>query len=552
MLDWAASRRIGFSAVLSVGDMADADFGDLVALFAEDEATSAILLYVEGIVDAAGFLAAAGAASLSKPVIAIKAGRSQAASKAALSHTGALAGSYDIYRAAFRRAGVILVETLDELFDAAAAVEAIPPLTGDRLAILTNGGGAGILAVDALDTVEGRLAPISDAALAALDSKLPAGWSRANPLDIIGDAHADRYCIALETLLTEPEVDAVLVVNCPTALASGREVAEAVTATIAEARMRGSDKPVLACWLGDGNAAAARDIFAEAEIPLYETPGDAVRGFSYLVQAGAERRRIPPDRSGASAERAGAEAVSLIATVRADNRTLLSEIEAKQLLALFGIPVTPTKFAKTPAEVAEACAEFAAPFVVKIVSPDMTHKSDVGGVVLGLADAEAAEAAAEAMQTRLREAFPDARLDGFAVQPMIRRKHAHELFAGIVTDPTFGTVLMFGAGGTAVEVLHDKVIGLPPLDRALARSMIAETRIAKLLAGYRDRPAADIEGIADMLCALSAMAVAVPDIVELDVNPLLADAEGAIALDARVVITSEPAEASHVALLGRD
>lgn len=550
MLDWAAARGIGFSAAISVGDMADVDFGELIALYAADEATRAILLYVEGIGDAPGFLAAAGAASRVKPVIAIKAGRSEAAGRAALSHTGALAGAYDVYRAAFSRAGIVLVDTLDELFDAAAAVEAVPPFAGDRLAIVTNGGGAGILAVDALDDIGGRLAHLSDASVAALDARLPTGWSRANPIDIVGDAHADRYRAALDTVIDEEVVDAVLAINCPTALASGREAAEAVAAAVGAARTRGNRMPVFACWLGDDNAAAARGIFADADIPFYETPADAVRGFSHVVRAGAARARTEPAPSPAPDEAALGEARALLAEVRAAGRTLLSEVEAKRLLALFGVPVAPTRLAASPAEVADACAEIDAPYVVKVVSPDMTHKSDVGGVVLGLADATTAAAAAEAMAARLARAFPEARLEGFAVQTMIRRKRAHELFAGIATDPTFGTLIMFGAGGTAIEVLDDKAIGLPPIDPRLARAMIAETRIARLLAGYRDRPAADLESLAAVIVRLSRMAEALPEIAELDVNPLLADAKGAIALDARVVVTADRSPRSRIALLG--
>jgi acetyltransferase len=538
MLDWAGARGIGFSAVVSVGDMADVDFGELIALFADDPETKAILLYIEGISDAQRFMKAARAASRVKPVLAIKAGRGAAAGRAALSHTGALAGAYDVYQAAFRRAGIILVETLDELFDAAAVLAEIPPVMGDRLAIVTNGGGGGILAVDALEAAHGRLAALSDATLAELDRTLPPGWSRANPLDIIGDAHADRYRVAVKAALADPGVDAVLVINCPTALVSSQEVVDALIATVEESRRAGNAKPVLACWLGDRNAASAREAFTRANIPLFETPAEAVRGFSYLVQAERVRHDPQPlqrDVRGTEARQEAAEA--LLDAVCADGRTLLSEIEAKRLLALYDIPIVPTMLAPSAAAVADMAAGLEPPLVVKIVSPDITHTSDVGGVVLGLADARAARAAAEAMAERIGRDYPDARIAGFAVQPMIRRKQAHELFAGIASDPTFGPLVMFGAGGTAIEVLNDKAIGLPPIDEEGAREMVCATRISRLLGGYRDVAATNISAIASVLVALSSMATELPDIVELDINPLLADAQGAIALDARVVIS---------------
>lgn len=537
MLDWADARSIGFSAVVSVGDMADVDLGDLIDLFADDDETTAILLYVEGVTDAPKFLAAARKASRIKPVIAIKAGRSAAAGKAALSHTGALAGAYDVYQAAFAQAGIILVDTLDELFDAAAILGSVSRIAGERLAVVTNGGGGGILAVDALDAQAGMLATLSDDIVAKLDAVLPIGWSGANPIDIIGDANAGRYAAAIDIVLLDPNVDALLVINCPTALAPPCEAVAAVVGSVARARERGLGKPVLACWLGDHNVAGARSALAEARIPLFDTPAAAIRGFSYLVQAEAGRQVSAVLPAPPAADEREAEARTLLAAVRADGRTLLSEIEAKRLLALFGIPVVPTVLAASPDAVREACRTLTPPYVVKIVSVDISHKSDFGGVVLGLPDAEAAHAAASAIGARVRAGWPQARVDGFAVQPMIRRRQAQEVFAGIACDPTFGTMLMFGAGGTAIEVLRDKAIALPPIDSAMASQMIGRTRIARLLAGYRDVAGADVQAIEAVLLALSDMAVSLPEIDELDINPLLVNAEGVIALDARVVLS---------------
>lgn len=532
ILDWAQARGIGFSAVLSVGDMANVGLDELVTLFANDLETSAILIYLEGLTDGQSFLKAARAARVRKPIIALKAGRSRAAARAAKSHTGALAGAYDVYRAAFRQEGIVMVETLEDLFDAAAVLGRVSIPHGDRLGIVTNGGGAGILAVDALTGRPGALATLSDTTIAKLDTTLPAGWSHANPVDIIGDAPPDRYRGAIEAVLADGGVDALLVMNCPTALADGEAVVRATVETVRGAR---GGKPVLACWLGESNARMAREGLADADIALFETPDDALRGFSYLVQArDDEERSAPVARPVADAVLAKAK--QLVSDVRTDGRSVMSELEAKTLLGLFGVPVAPTRQVETPQAVMAACAELTGPYAVKIVSPDLTHKSDIGGVVLGLSDATAARSAAEAMLDRITASHPDARIQGFSVQPMIARKQAHELFAGIATDPTFGPVLMVGAGGTAVEVLADRAMRLPPLDRAEAEAMLGETRISRLLSGYRDVPATKRDAIVDVLLSLSDLALSLPEVAELDVNPLLADAEGVIALDARILL----------------
>lgn len=533
VLDWAAGRGVGFSGVISVGDMADVGLDELVELFGNDEGTSAILIYLEGLADARPFLAAVHSLGGRKPIIVLKAGRSQAAARAAQSHTGALAGAYDIYRAAFRQNGIVMVDTLEELFDAAEMLARNRPSQGDRLAVITNGGGAGILATDALAGTPARLAILSAETQAALDAALPPTWSKANPVDIIGDADGARYRAAIESVLGDPENDGLLVMNCPTALNSCSDIAAAVTDTL---RASGTTKPVLACWLGDANARAAVDAFEKSDIASFETPEAAVRGFSYLVQAGRPAPPLPSLGRDVP-EEAVAKAKALIASAREDGRTVMSELEAKALLTPFGIPVASARQASSPEEVRAACGTIEAPYVVKIVSPDLTHKSDIGGVALGLANAEAAMGAAESMYQRIRAARPDARLQGFSVQPMIRRKRAHELFCGIAADPAFGPVLMVGAGGTAVEVLADRAIRLPPVDIREAEAMLAETRISRLLAGYRDVPATRLDAIANVVVALSDIARLLPEISELDLNPLLADEAGVIALDARVILS---------------
>jgi acetyltransferase len=413
---------------------------------------------------------------------------------------------------------------------------------GDRLGIVTNGGGAGILAVDAMEGLPGRLAQLAPATLAALDMALPATWSCGNPVDVIGDAGPERYRAAIAAMLADPGIDALLVMHCPTAIAD----AGAIAALIDEFQAT-TAKPILGCWLGETNARRARDTLAKAAPAggapvLFSAPEDAIRAFSYLVQASHAADQGPPIRHAASGESAARvlAARSLIAAVRADGRTVLSEPEAKALLAGFGIPVARAVAVATPEAVEAACASIDPPYVVKIVSPDLTHKSDIGGVALGLADPHAAREAAQAMLAHVTAIRPQARLQGFSVQALVRRKQAHELFAGFTTDPAFGPLLMVGAGGTAIEVLADRAIRLPPLDRGTAEAMLAETRISALLAGYRDVPATHREAIVEVVLALADLCRQVPGIAECEVNPLLADAEGVIALDARVLLAPEP------------
>ncbi|WP_419318675.1 acetate--CoA ligase family protein [Caulobacter sp. ErkDOM-E] len=549
LIDWASTRQLGFSGIVSVGDMAEVDLGDLIDLFAADPHTDAILLYIEGVTHAAKFMASARAAASIKPVIALKAGRNPASGRAVRSHTGALAGAYDVHVCAFERAGIVQVESLTELFDAAAVLRVGQGLAGDRLAIITNGGGAGILALDAMTTREGVLAELAPQTLERLNAVLPAGWSHANPVDLIGDAPVERYRMALDAVLSDPGVDAVLVMNCPTALTQPRDIAQGVADSVVAARGRGVLKPVIACWLGDANQDVAGPILSAAGLPMFGAPDSAIRGFGHLLAA----RRAKAGLSGAQGRREPrtddrAAAVALIQTARSQGRTLLNEIEAKDLLGAYGVTTVPTRLAATAQDVAGVCAELAPPYAVKIVSPQISHKSDVGGVALDLPDARAAGAAAEAMAARVAATLPDATITGFAVQTMIPLGRAHELIVGLALDATFGPVVMVGAGGKAVEVLKDHALGLPPLGGDQARAMIARTRISRLLAGYRDEPRADIDGVVATLEALSAIATDLPDVVELDINPLRVDARGVMALDARIVISQEPGLASRLVL----
>ena len=540
VLDWAAARGLGFSHIVSLGDMSDVDFGDLLDYLAQDEATRSILLYVESIKHARKFMTAARIAARAKPVIVVKSGRSQSGAKAAMSHTGALAGSDAVYDAAFRRAGMLRVFELREIFEAAETLSRKLTVRGDRLTILSNAGGAGVLAADALDERGGVLAALAPAVKAQLDAVLPAAWSQANPIDIIGDAPGKRYADALAALAGNPDQDAILVMNCPTGMVAPEEASGAVLAALGP-----KHPPVLTCWLGEATAQIGRGDFAAAGIPTYETPDDAVRAFMHLVDYGRNQDLLletPP--AGADVPSAGrAAARALVETVLAQGRTLMSEAESKALLAAYGVPVVETRVVKDAAQAAQTAAEMTGPFVLKILSPDITHKSDVGGVRLNLAGPAEVTAAAEEIFEHVAAHAPKARIEGFTLEPMIVRPSARELIVGLIDDGVFGPVVLFGQGGTAVEVVADRALGLPPLNSVLARDMIGRTRIAGLLKGYRDVAPADMAAIESVLIRLGDMAIDLPEIAELDINPLLADAQGVMALDARVVVRMAPAKA---------
>ena len=531
VLDWAKSRGIGFSKFISLGDSADVDFGDTLDYLARDADTRAILLYIEDIRHARKFMSAARTAARGKPVLVLKAGRAPEAAKAAASHTGALAGMDAVYDAAIRRAGMLRVFTTEDLFSAVETLAHARPLAGERLIILTNGGGPGVMATDALIAEGGKLTVLSAATSSRLDDVLPANWSCGNPVDIIGDAPAARYAAALAVLLDDPQADALLLIHAPTAIVPSARIAAEIAPLLTA-----SGRTTLACWLGGEGVAAARQIFSDAGIPTYDTPEDAVRGFMQMVHYRHNQTLLiqapptlacdfTPDRSAAQAHASAA---------LAEGRTMLSEPEAKIMLAAYGIPVVETRIAATVDEAVQAAIAIGFPVAVKILSPDISHKSDVGGVVLDLESAEAVGAAAAAMHRRLSTLMPAARLKGFSVQAMARRVAGQELIVGMTTDPVFGPVILFGQGGVAVEVMDDTTIGLPPLNMVLAHDMVSRTRVARLLAGYRDRPAADIDAVCRALIQVAQLVSDIAEIAELDINPLLADAHGVIALDARI------------------
>ncbi|MDH3453251.1 MAG: acetate--CoA ligase family protein, partial [Gammaproteobacteria bacterium] len=546
ILDWAKSRHIGFSHFISVGDSADVDFGDLLDYLGSDAQTSAVLLYIESIDEARKFMSAARAAARNKAVIVVKSGRVAESAKAAASHTGALAGSDDVYDAAIRRAGMLRVETTEDLFDAVETLSRVRRCSGESLAILTNGGGPGVMATDALIKAGGKLAELRSATVADLDSVLPNNWSRGNPVDIIGDAPAQRYVDALQVLAHAAEVDAILFIHAPSAIVGSRAIAEALVPVI-----KSAGRSVLSCWLGGDGVGDAARLFTAEGLATYASPEDAAKSFMQLVAYERNQRTLTetPSSIPTSFEPDLQQAREIIRAVIDEQRELLSESEAKQLLAAYGIPIVETRVATNAEKAANSALEIGFPVAVKVLSPDISHKSDVGGVVLHLDNAEQVREACKGIIERASTLQPGARLQGFTVQSMVNKPTAHELILGVASDAVFGPVLLFGQGGTAVEVIGDRAVALPPLNQVLAREMVQRTRVSRLLAGYRDRPAADLDAIYAALIKLSQLVADLPQVIELDINPLLADADGVIVLDARVrVMPSTVTSATHLAI----
>ena len=573
MLDWARARAIGFSHCVSLGEHADVDFGDMLDYLASDSKTRAILLYIESIEAPRKFMSAARAAARNKPVIVVKAGRSQQGQRAAASHTGALAGSDLVYDAAIARAGMLRVDTLQQLFLAAETLTRFRTNPCEELTILTNGGGAGVMAADAASHAGVKLADLGPALLQRLDAVLPANWSHGNPIDIIGDAPVERYVQALQVLNDDPAAAAVLFIHAPTAIVSSADIARALVPLASQPSPR-----LMACWLGEAAVAEARRTFQDAGIAGYPTPEEAVRAFSMLVTYRRNQAQlmeapavVAPALSSTAASTKlpgqGAETAAvhplvqleqplvqhvptLVQQVLAEGRDMLTEPEAKAVLSAYGIAVVATHSVGPQPPAAVGAAEaIGFPVVLKILSADISHKSDVGGVALNLDNAAAVQDAALAMLARVRQVRPDARIDGFTVQSMVRRSHAHELIVGASIDSVFGPVILFGQGGTSVEVVADRAVALPPLNAVLARALVQRTRVAKLLGGFRDTPATDQDALHAVLVAVSQLLADVPQIAELDINPLIVNHAGAIAFDARIrVSSSAPAGAQNFAI----
>lgn len=547
--DWAAPHHLGFSALVSLGNSLDIDFGDVLQFLTNDPDTKAILLYVEGVHDAQSFISSLRYAARTKPVIVLKAGHHAQSSNAAHTHTGALIGNDAVFDAALARAGVVRAQTFGQLFAAAEILSPGKRANGNRLGIITNGGGAGVLAADRAGDKDIDLAQPSDDTISALDKVLPEFWSRANPIDILGDAPPEHYAAALKAGLEDPNFDGLLVMLTPQAMTDATAVAQAVVDAMPE---RGG-KPVLACWMGETSVVEGRKLMSSNGIPDFATPEAAVEAFSYLAQHHRNRTLAlevpdplhdahPPDIEGAR---------MIISAALAEGRSMLNDIESKAVLRAFHIPINVTIEARTTSEALIAAETVGYPVAIKINSPQIPHKSDVGGVRLNVPTAADVAQAFHDITRRAAEARPDAEIRGVAIETMAKVEDARELVIGVTRDPIFGPAIMFGAGGTMVEILRDSAVSLPPLNEVLANRLINRTRVARLLEAFRDRPAVNREAVIDVLLRVSDMVCELPQITEMDINPLFAGPDGVLAVDARIGIARPPAKDGpydHVAI----
>ena len=549
VIDWAIDEQIGFSHVVSLGNMLDVDLGDMIDYLAQTPATRALILYVESVTNPRKFMSAARAFARGKPIVVYKAGRYPASAKATVSHTGAMAGEDTAYDAAFQRAGMVRVDRIEDVFATAELLARERPPSRARLGIVTNAGGPGVMAADTLIARGGELSELAPETVAGLREALPPTASTANPVDILGDADPDRFGAAVRALLGDPGVDAVLVVLTPQAMTDPLGAATAVT----EAR-RSSRKPVLAAWLGGPSVQPGMRALSAAGVATYDYPEQAVEAFMHLV---AYARNIEilyetPRALPVSFTLDRARVKDLMSTVLAEGDDVLSESSAKALLEAYEIPVTKPLSAETPDAAVAAAERLGYPVVLKVRSPEITHKTDVGGVATGVDTPEAVRAAYQRILASAAERRPDARLRGVTVQPMVATP-GHELLLGARKDPTFGAVILVGAGGVAAELLGDRAVGLPPLNERLARRLLHSLRTWPLLAGHRGRPAADLDSLLEVLIRFSHLVADYPEIDEIEINPLLATSSGAIALDARAVVDralagNPPPPFSHLAI----
>ncbi len=545
ILDWATANDVGFSAFVSVGSMADVDFGDLIDYFGTDAATASIILYVESINNARKFMSAARHFAMTKPVIVVKSGRSARGALAAASHTGAIAGDDTLYSAAFRRAGVVRVDEIEDLFDASEALSLVGSPRGPRLGIVTNAGGPGVMACDRLLSLGGELAEFGPETDAKLTAALPTFGSRGNPVDVLGDADAARYGAAAQAVIDDPNCDGVLAILTPQAMSDPAGTAQALVEVAGTHRT----KPLLTSFMGEIKVADGLKVLRSGHVPTFDTPEDAVRAYMYMWQYARNLNNLYETPADVLADfTPDREAVkNLFVSVAREGRAVLTEPEAKAVLAAYEVPVNTTLVATTAKQCAAAAAKIGFPVAIKILSHDITHKSDVGGIVLDVNSPEAAMEQFAVVTANAKKAVPKAAIIGTTVQAMAARG-GYETIIGAKKDPTFGPALLFGLGGTDVELYQDVSVDFPPLNQALAHAMIQKTKVARLLGGYRGKQASDLGALEQALIKVSYLLVDFPEIVEMDVNPLLVRPEGICALDARVVI--EPKDVRKLTLRG--
>lgn len=554
ILDWAAPRQIGFSTVVTLGDAADVDFGDVLDFLALDPKTDSILLYIEGVHDARGFMSGLRTASRMKPVVVLKAGRYEEGSRAASTHTGAIVGGNEAFSAALERAGVVQVDTISQLFSAAQILSSGLRTQQNRLLIMTNGGGPGVMATDRAVETGLRMAELSPKTLEELNKVLPFTWSHGNPVDILGDATPERYAVALEHCLSDENVDGVLVMLTPQAMTDPEGVAKVVVERCKKVKNGKSCKPILACWMGEAQVEAGRAILSEANVPHFRTPEAAVEAFSYLTHYRNNQKmlmQVPPSVQEQEREPDVQGARLIIESVLAEGRRSLSTTESRAILSAFRIPAVPTILTRSPAEALVAAESLGFPVVMKISSPDVTHKSDVNGVRLNIASAHAVRSTYQELVESTQRSLPGAQIEGVTVERMFQSNSARELMVGVARDPVFGPVISFGMGGTAVEIHRDHAIALPPLNDYMIKKTVCRTRVAKLLGHFRNMPKIQFEALWKVLQRVSEMVCELPEIIEMDINPLVADAQGVVAVDARFAIQYPPVTArryDHMAI----
>ncbi len=533
ILDWSLREMVGFSAFVSTGSMLDVGWGDLIYYFGDDPNTQSILIYMESIGDARSFLSAAREVAFTKPIIVIKPGRTEAASRAAASHTGSLTGSDEVLDAAFRRSGVLRVNSIGDLFNMAEVLSKQPRPRGPRLTILTNAGGPGVLATDALISAGGELAALSPPTLQELDQFLPPHWSHANPVDVLGDADSKRYIRALETTAADPASDGLLVIVAPQGMADPTQ-----TAGLLASYARTFPKPVLASFMGGESVTTAMDTLHRAGIPTFSYPDTAARAFQYMWRSSYDLRGLyeTPTLTELQAHPSRrADAEEFIQKARDEARTLLTEAESKRVLQFYGIPTVETRVARSESEAVRLARELGCPVALKLLSHTITHKTDVGGVKLDLRDDQAVRGAYSAIQQAVTEKAGEAHFLGVTVQPMVALE-GYELILGSTLDPQFGPVMLFGLGGQMVEVFRDRALALPPLNTTLARRLMEQTQIFAALQGVRGRKAVNLTALEALLVRFSQLVVEQRWIKEIDINPLLASSERLLALDARIVL----------------
>jgi acetyltransferase len=532
LLDWAVSAHIGFSMFASLGSMIDIDFGDLIDFLGRDPYTRSIMLYMEGVGNARKLMSAARGFARNKPIIVVKPGKYAESARAALSHTGAMAGDDQVYRAAFRRAGMVRVNQVSDLFNASEVLQSKRLPQGMQMAIVTNAGGVGVIATDALIEMGGRLAEFSEKSMAQLNAVMPPHWSRGNPVDVLGDCSVEHYRQAVEVCLSDGGVSGILVIYTPQGAANSEELAKAIVEIARE-----SHKPLIAVWMGGERARVGREIFLRNSIPAYDTPEDAVQTYLHMAKYARNLELLyeTPEELPVDQAPPKHHLKAFIRRLVREGRTVLNEEESKRFLSNYGIPVTRIHDAADVEGALAAARETGYPVVLKIVSPDITHKSDAGGVAAAICSDEALRREYDALLRRVQGTTPGARIAGVSVQRMVERID-YELILGAKKDQDFGSVILFGLGGIGTELFHDFAVGLPPLNQTLARRLMEETRVYRMLQGFRGRPPADLRELERILMRFSNLVVDFPEIAEMDINPLAVARGEAWALDARIVI----------------